>query len=127
MANFATDSAVEGGDGHYRLMPHPAWEVWGPSGGYRPAGGMRASAAERRLPRPASFCCNCLGSAVSAPAEIVVQRLPAGKRAESFQATMTQNGRPVMSASAWVVADGLQGFEHDVAVMPDVPGPGALR
>jgi acyl-CoA thioesterase-2 len=127
MANFAADSAVEGADGRYRAVLHPAWDVWGPFGGYRAAVVMRAIGAESRLPRPATFTCTFVGPAVSGPVEIEVTRRPAGKRAENFHAVMTQGGTPVIDAIAWVVSDTMEGFEHNVAVMPDVPPPEALR
>jgi len=127
MAKFADDSAVEGRDGRYRAVLHPAWEVWGPFGGYRAAVVMRAIAAESRQPRPATFSCSFIGPAVSGPVEIEVTRRPAGKRAESFHAVMTQAGALVLDVTAWAVSDDMQGFEHDVTAMPAVPGPDGLR
>ena len=40
---------------------------------------------------------------------------------------MIQQDRLLLAATAWMVAEGLRGYEHDFAVAPDVAGPDALR
>jgi acyl-CoA thioesterase len=50
-----------------------------------------------------------------------------GKRADSLRVEMAQNGRPLLFATIWTVADGSHGYEHDFASAPEVPRPEALR
>jgi acyl-CoA thioesterase II len=125
--DFAADTAVLGGDGHFRAVLHAGWEVWGPFGGYRAAIVQRAIGAATRMPRPATFACFFLTTGQPGPVDVEVTVLQAGKRAECLRARMVQDGRPILDATAWTVADGMEGFEHDVAAMPSVPGPQALK
>jgi acyl-CoA thioesterase-2 len=52
--------------------------------------------------------------------------LRAGRRAASLRVSMTQMGRRILEAIAWVTAGG-DGLAHDVARMPAVPAPEQLR
>lgn len=129
MANFLNDSQVEKATdaGTWRATLSPEWAVWGPNGGYLASVAFQAMLAERRLPRPASFQCHFLAVGEFAPVEIHVERLGGGKRAESLRAEVVQNSRKLLAATAWMVDDGLQGYEHDFAEAPDVGGPDAFR
>jgi acyl-CoA thioesterase len=84
-------------------------------------------AAASPQPRPASFTCTFLATGKPGPVEIAVTSRQAGKRAHALTAAMTQDGAPIMDAIAWFVAEGMAGFEHDVATMPTVPPAAALR
>lgn len=127
-ANFLDDTAVERIEpGLYRATLSPAWAVWGPNGGYVAAIALRAALAESRLPRPASFHCQFLAVGEFAPVEVHVASLGGGKRAEALRIEIAQGQRLLIAATAWVVDDGLQGFEHDFGVRPDVPLAAALR
>jgi acyl-CoA thioesterase len=123
MGGFAADTQVEGGDGRYRAALSAEWAVWGPMGGTVAAIALRAIAAASRLPRPASFACQFLAFGRFAPVEIEVAPLQVARRAEAWRATVAQEGRPILSASAWFVDDALSGFEHEAAQPPTVPGP----
>lgn len=125
--DFDADTTVAGGDGRYRAVLSPRWEVWGPMGGYVAAVALRALAAEAGLPRPASFHCHFLSVARFAPVDLEVESLRRGKRAHALAVRMTQDGAPVLAASGWFVDGGLAGFVHDDVRMPDVPPPEALR
>jgi acyl-CoA thioesterase len=130
MANFLEDSRVDrlaSAAGRYRAELSPAWAVWGPNGGYLSAIALQAAMQHSRLPRPASFHCHFLAVGEFAPVELEVTSAGGGKRAESLRVEMRQNGRLLLSASVWMVADGLKGYEHDFAVAPAIPGPQALR
>ena len=130
MANFLDDTQVEGIDGESercRAALSPSWAVWGPNGGYVAAIALRAAMARSRLPRPASFHCDFLAVGEFAPVEIRVRSLGGGKRAESLRVEVVQQDRLLLTATAWMVDDGLEGFEHDFAAAPPVPAPGALR
>ena len=127
MRDFATDTAVDGSEGHFRATLYPGWEVWGPFGGYRAAIVLRAIGAQSAMPRPATFSCSFLATGAVGPVEVEVTTLQRGKRTQALRGVLTQNGKSIIDAFAWTIADGLEGFEHDVAHMPDVPGPDDLK
>jgi acyl-CoA thioesterase len=130
VANFLADTTTyraPSEDGRYRSTLSPDWAVWGPNGGYVAAIALRAAMAESRLPRPASFHCHFLAVGEFAPVELRVASLGGGRRAESLRVEVSQRERLLLAATVWMVDDGLQGFEHDFGVRPDVPVPAALR
>jgi acyl-CoA thioesterase II len=126
MGDLVADTAVDGRDGRYRAVLSRDWEIWGPNGGYVAAIALRAAGAATALRRPASFAGHFLGVADFDAVDVAVTTLRAAKRAESLRVSMTQQGRPVFEAIVWVVADG-DGLAHDVATMPTVPAPSALK
>jgi acyl-CoA thioesterase len=130
MANFLDDTAVEvlpGEPARCRAALSPEWAVWGPNGGYLAAVALRAAMARSRLPRPASFHCDFLAVGAFAPVEIEVRPLGGGKRAEALRVDLVQAGRLLLTGTAWMVDDGLEGFEHDFGAAPHVPPARALR
>jgi acyl-CoA thioesterase-2 len=122
MGDLAIDTAVEGGDGRYRGTLSKEWEIWGPMGGYVASYAMRAAGAESAFARPASFFCHYLGVAAFDAIDISVDKLRAGRTAESMRVTITQGDRLIMDASVWTVAD-VEGLDHDLTDAPDVAGP----
>jgi len=130
MADFIEDTSIEpvpGEPGKFRAALSPKWAVWGPNGGYVAAIALRAAMAASRLPRPASFHCHFLAVGDFAPVDIHVASLGGGKRAESLRIDLHQGDRLLLTASAWMVADGLKGYEHDFAVAPAVSRPEQLQ
>jgi acyl-CoA thioesterase len=130
MADFIEDTRIEAVSketGLFRSTLSPKWAVWGPNGGYVAAIALRAAMTASRLPRPASFYSHFLAVGDFAPVDIRVTSLGGGKRAESLRVDMLQRDRQLMSASVWMVDDGLKGYEHDFAVAPNIAGPSALR
>lgn len=128
MADFADDTTVHSVDaGRYRAELSPAWEVWGPIGGYVAAIALRALAAGSELPRPASFHCDFLSVARFGPVELDVATLRRGKRTHALRVAMHQDGTPILSATGWFVADGMSGLEHEHAAFPVVPPASALK
>lgn len=126
MGDFVADSAVEGSDGRYRATLSRDWEIWGPNGGYVAAIALRAAGAATELPRPASFAGHFLGVADFDVVDLQVTTLRATKRAASLRVSMTQRDRPIFEAMVWAIGDAA-GLEHDVATMPAVPPPSALK
>ena len=120
MGDFAIDTAIEGGDGHYRARLSRDWQIWGPNGGYVAAIALRAAGAHASLPRPANFTCHFLSVADFAEVDLAVTTLRASKRAASVRVSMTQQQRLILEAHAWIVGDG-DGIQHDEARMPSVP------
>ena len=118
-------TAIKGADGGYTATLSPAWDIWGPVGGYVAVVLLRAAAAHSQFPRPASITCHFLGVARFEPVDLQVTTLRRARAAESVQVTMTQGDRTVATALCWFTGGGA-GLEHDEAVMPDVPGPAEL-
>ena len=54
MAALDDDTALEGGDGHYRAHLSESWRIWGPNGGYLAVIALRAAGAHTPFRRPAS-------------------------------------------------------------------------
>jgi len=130
MADFLEDTRIEPVDGepdHYRAELSRNWAVWGPNGGYVAAVALRAAMLRNPAFRPASFHCHFLALGDFAPVDIRVVALGGGKRAESVRVEIVQQQRLLLTASVWLVADGLQGYQHDFASAPEVAGPHALR
>src|SRR6266446_5817435 len=130
MADFLADTLIEsipGDADRFRAELSPKWAVWGPNGGYLAAIALRAAMARSRAARPASFHCHFLAVGEFAPVELRVVPVGGGKRAESLRVEIIQQERLLLTATVWMVADGLQGYAHDFAAAPDVPGPHALR
>jgi hypothetical protein len=126
VADSATDtSVVPLGGGRLRAELSPAWEVWGPVGGYVAAIALRALAAETELPRPASFHCDFLSVAKFGAVDLEVATLRRGKRSHALRVAMTQQQAPILVATAWFVADGMTGLQHESGVAPDLAPPDA--
>lgn len=127
IGNFERDTRPDGADGRYAVRLSSDWAVWGPNGGYVAAIALRAMAAEGTLPRPAAFHCQFLKAGKFDAAEVLVERIRAGRRSEALRARLVQDGEDLLSASLWLVEDGMEGLEHEVARAPDVPRPQALK
>jgi acyl-CoA thioesterase II len=126
MGDLAVDTAIEQLDeGRYRATLSQEWEIWGPMGGYVAACALRAAGAASTQPHPAAFSCHYLGVARFEPIDIAVEARKAGKSAASHRISVTQDGRPILDAMSWSVAEG-EGLEHDETLAPDVPRPDDL-
>ncbi len=130
MADFIADTRVEPNPHDpERMMAtlSPEWAVWGPNGGYVASIALRAAMARSRCARPASFHCHFLAVGEFAPVELVVRSMGGSKRAESLRVDMLQGERTLLTATVWMVDDGLTGYDHDFGALPDVPKPAALE
>jgi acyl-CoA thioesterase len=126
VADFALDTEVEGRDGAYRAVLSPDWSVWGPLGGYVAAIALRAIGRQSAQPRPASFSCQFLRVGKPGRVDVAVSEVGGERRAQALRAVLSQGGTPLLAATAWMVADGIAGFEHDASRAPDVPRPQSL-
>lgn len=129
MADFVADSRVElsPDDPHgVRAELSPNWAVWGPNGGYLAAIALRAAMARSRCERPASFQCHFLAVGDFAPVDIRVTKLGGGKRAESLHVDVLQGEKNLLTATVWMIDDGLDGYEHDFGEAPNVARPEEL-
>lgn len=127
VGDFERDTRPLGAGGRYALTLSPAWDVWGPNGGYVAAITLRAMAAEASLPRPASFHCQFLKPGKYESAEVLVEPLRAGKRSEALRARLVQDGEVLVAASLWMTAEDMKGLRHDYAPKADAPSPHGLR
>ena len=126
MGDLGTDTAVESvGEGRYRATLSGDWEIWGPMGGYVAACALRAAGASADGRLPAAFSCHYLAVAHFGPVDISVETRKAGRTASSQRVEISQDGRAILDAMVWSVAD-TEGLEHDEVVPPDVPDPGDL-
>ena len=126
MGDFDFDTRIQGGDGRYRAHISRDWEIWGPNGGYLAAIALRAAGREAKIPRPATFTCHFLATARFEPVDLAVTVVHRGRRSESLLVAMQQHGRAILQALVRTAAEG-PGLEHDVAVMPRIPDPEALK
>jgi len=130
MGDLAADTAVvpvgDGEDGRYQATLSPEWEIWGPMGGYVAACALRAVGASAAPgQRPATFSCHYLSVARFGTVDLQVTTRRRGRTATSQRVEMTQEGKPILDATAWVVGEN-EGLEHDETEPPDVPGPDEL-
>jgi acyl-CoA thioesterase-2 len=121
VGDLETDTALERVDEHrFRASLSPAWEIWGPMGGYVAALALRAAGAASPFTRPASFFCQYLRVAAFAPVDLTVSVEREARAALAQRVELSQAGRPILSARVWSV-DAVDGLEHHVAPPPDVP------
>lgn len=120
-AHFGTESAVSGNSGEYVGTLSPAWEIWGPQGGYIAAVALRAAGAESEFPRPASFYCQYLSVAQFGQIHAKVRSLRRTRRAEALHVSLVQE-KPILEALVWTVAE-LSGVDHSASEMPAAPAP----
>jgi acyl-CoA thioesterase-2 len=135
MGDLATDTAVraaggdggtDSGEGRFEATLSPDWEIWGPMGGYVAATALRAvGALAGPGERPATFSCHYLSVARFGTVDLHVTTRRRGRTARSQRVEVTQEGKPILDATAWVVGPN-EGLEHDETVPPDVPGPDEL-
>jgi acyl-CoA thioesterase II len=125
MGDLELDTRPRGGEGKYTIDISPDWRIWGPNGGYMAAIALRAAGMEATIDRPASIACHFLAMAKFEPAEIEVQTLQRGRRAESFHVTLRQEGRTVLQAMVRAAVP-VEGVEHNYAPIPQVRQPEEL-
>ncbi|MDQ2648230.1 MAG: thioesterase family protein [Actinomycetota bacterium] len=126
MGDLAADTAVEQlAEGRYQATLSQDWEIWGPMGGYVASVALRAAGAMTSHPYPAAFSCHYYGVARFEPVDIAVTARKEGRSASSHRVEVTQDGKAILDALVWSVADN-EGLEHDETTAPDVAGPDAL-
>jgi acyl-CoA thioesterase-2 len=127
VGDLALDTAVEPVDaGRYRMRFVRDWEIWGPNGGYVASVALRAAGEHSRFDRPASIVGHYLGVGnFDEDVDLTVTTLRAAKRAESLRVTVAQGEQPIFEGLVWAVGD-VEGLEHDISEMPDVPPPEEL-
>lgn len=128
MGELGRDTAVtKVDDGRYTARFTKDWEIWGPMGGVVASVALRAAGAESDFDRPASFFCHYLAvAAFDEDVDIAVSPLRQARTALSQRVEVTQAGKPILEATVWSIGD-VEGLEHDVTDMPDVPPPAELK
>lgn len=117
MGDLGHDTEVEGADGRYQATLQPAWEIWGPMGGYAAGVALRAAGAHCGRARPASMTCHFVGGVGSGPVEIEVETVRDTRVATSCSVTVRQGDRTGYRALVWGVDD-LDGLEHHTERRP---------
>ena len=128
MGDLEQDTAVTAtGEGTFEATLCRDWEIWGPMGGYVAGVALRAAGAapDAQDRTPVAFACHYLGVARFEPVQLRVETRRGGRAALSQRIEMTQDGRPILDASAWSIAPN-EGLEHDETTGPGVPDPDGL-
>lgn len=103
----------------------PAWDIWGPCGGYLASIAMRAAGAAIVGHRPVTLSCQFLSRARHGEAVVDVEVAKSGQSA-CLNVTLSQDGRRFLQTQIWTTANS-DGPTTDDAAMPDVPPPEALE
>ncbi len=123
--SFEHDTRVERKNGVYSAFVSPAWEIWGPNGGYMASIAMRAAACEAQIRAPASFYCQFLRVARFDAIEAKVTVVQSGRRSEAIRVSLVQDDKPVAEALLRTALPG-EGLEHTAYRAPEAPAPESL-
>ncbi len=126
MGEFSRVTSLSGGDGEYHVEIDRNWCVWSPAGGYLMALTLAAAGHATEWPLPISLSCHLLAAPKLARVDLRVRSLRRTRVAESLRVSMTQEERPILEALVWT-GDAFEGYGHDDARMPEVPGPEGLE
>ena len=127
--SFKADTEVVERDGVLCAEVSPAWEIWGPNGGYLAAIALRA--AGLRAPgghRPASISVQYLSRGLFGEARLTVDVLRSARAVACLAVELVQEGKRVLTAQVWTTnkPEG-DGPAYDEYVMPDIPPPEELQ
>jgi acyl-CoA thioesterase-2 len=122
VGNLDEDTQLFGSDGIYTATVSPAWEIWGPNGGYMATLALRAGGLEAHIKRPVSFYCQFLRVARFARIEARVSVAQRGRRSEALRISLVQDEKSVLEALLRTALPS-EGLEHDAARAPEVEGP----
>ena len=123
--DFEHATRVRGGGGTYQATLSPAWEIWGPNGGYMATIALRAAGAEAKIPSPVSFYAQFLRVARFDTIEARVTVVQSGRRSESIRVSLVQDGKAVLEGLLRTALPG-EGLEHTAFTAPQIPPPEAL-
>ncbi len=120
MGDLAADTAVTATTANsFGTTLSPDWEIWGPNGGYLAAVAMRAAGIISGRARPASINAHFVGAGRSGDVDITTSVNRETKVGTSITVSLSQEGRPWMTALVWGVDDDLPGLQHQSAPTPD--------
>ena len=127
MGELGADTAVRPVDeGAFAAVLSPAWEIWGPNGGYVASVLLRAvEAASARL-RPVSLACQFLAVAEFDEVLLRTEVVRRTRSADAVRVSMVQGERPIAEGLAWVADADLPGFSHQSEPAIPAPGPDEL-
>jgi acyl-CoA thioesterase-2 len=127
VADLEEATRLTGAEGLYSAELPADWR--GPFsmyGGVLAAVALRAAGRTAGVGQPASYACHYLGPVQPGRVELRATPLRRTRRMESLRVSLAQDGQLALEALALFVAPG-EGFAHDFAPMPSVPGPEQLR
>lgn len=122
----ATATALAPNGDSYRATLDPAWDIWGPAGGYIAAIALRAVKARAADGhRPATITGQFVRVARPGAIDVRIEAVKEGASA-LYLVTLAQEDRPVFLAQIWTTMRREASLPVTPA-MPDVPRPDALR
>ena len=113
----------QAGDG-LRARIDPAWDIWGPCGGYLATIALRAAGLAAPGHRPVALSCQYLSRASQGEVRVTADVVKPGSAA-CVNVALEQNGQLFLQAQVWTTSKD-QGPRAMAASMPDVPGPNEL-
>lgn len=126
MGNLATDTALDGSEGHYRATLSEDWRIWGPAGGYIASLALRAAGLESGRARPASINAQFCRVGTFDPVDVHVTVLRRTRVATALDVEIRQDAELLVKAAVWGV-DELDGLEHHAHDGPGpLPGPDGI-
>jgi acyl-CoA thioesterase-2 len=123
VGDLLEDLHLDGSDGCYRGRVSPDWVIVQPNGGFLSSLALRAAGAESPKHTPASLSVHYLNVPTVDTVDIEVTMLRSSRRARSMRVSITQQSTPVLEALVWTTAEQADGLTHEIATMPQVPGP----
>lgn len=126
MAGLVEATAVRPTDDGLVVTLDPAWDIWGPAGGYIAAIALSAVSTHADAGhRPITLTGQFVG--VARPGQLNVEVVPVKTGGTAlFLVTLSQEGRPVFLAQVWTTARSNASLPI-TPVMPIVPPPQGLR
>lgn len=122
MSDLSHDTALSPDGDKFIAQLSPAWEIWGPNGGYLATLVLRAAGQVAKIARPVSLHVHYQRVARFEQVELHARVIHAGRQAESIAVTMEQQGKPILSAMVRTAA-AQAGLRHDASEAPAVAGP----
>lgn len=126
MAGLMKATALSHAGDQFRVSLDPAWDIWGPAGGYIAAIALRAVRERCEAGhRPLTVTGQFIRVARPGTLDVSVEPVKGGATA-LFAVTLAQEGKPVFLAQVWTSMRAEPSLSV-VPQMPDVPLPHGLR
>jgi acyl-CoA thioesterase II len=126
MSGLIEATALEPDGNGFRVTLDPAWDIWGPAGGYIAAIALRAVRKRAEVGhRPLTLTGQFVRVAKPGAIDVSVEPVKTGMTA-LYAVTLTQDGKTIFMAQIWTSARA-EVSAPVLPVMPDVPPPHHLR
>ncbi len=104
-------------EGVYTVKLSPAWDVWGPNGGYLCSLLLRAVGQQTERSMPVSFSGQYLRTPSYDDVTITVELIKSGRSVSAYNACMKQGGKIMINAMVWT-SDPKDGLEYQCENLP---------